>query len=69
MIWTTFYMQELINYLKRAVHQSLIQVYYHTLLPIVIYVNLRQEILLWRLWKCKTERVNMINMEQVECNV
>lgn len=56
------------NYLKRAVHQSLIQVYNHTLLPIVIYVNLRQEVLLWRLWKCKTERVSMMKMEQTQRN-
>lgn len=56
------------NYLKRAVHQSLIQVYYHTLLPIVIYVNLREEVLLWRLWKCKTENVNVMNMNQRQSN-
>lgn len=36
-------------YLKRTVHQSLVQVDDHTLLPVVVDVHLREEVFLWRL--------------------
>lgn len=63
------------DYLKGTVHQSLVQVYHHTLLSVVVDVDLGEEVFLWRLvrqntgWGWEGERVLKDNLQQLEVDV